>query len=176
MLVSVFSLYRHFHSGSVLPFSCKLWGWPNKSESLWSLVLKQKWLLTKSNELNAFPRFSKDKVARSHRLVLETYILFLKNMAVSAFWWEVRVSGAILSHQTLVTVKVNLDAYFRSCLLLKWFGECSKSVGTRGPFLAGVAQTYECCIALQSRWHFVFMAVEIPSRKPPRTESWYNWA
>lgn len=85
-LMSVFLLCRHFCSCSVLPFSCKLRGWPNKFESLWSLVLKQKWLLTKSNGLNFFPRLSKDNVARSHRLGLQTSISFLRNIFVSVFW------------------------------------------------------------------------------------------
>lgn len=85
-LVSVFCLCGDFCSCSVLPFSCKLWGWPNKFESLWSLVLKQKWLLTKSNGLNFFHRLSKEKVARSHRLGLQTSLSFLRNMFVSIFW------------------------------------------------------------------------------------------
>lgn len=63
--------------------------------------------------------------------------------------------------------------YFRSCLLLKWSGECSKTAGTCGPFLAGVVQMY--CIALQSRWHStVSTAVGVSSRKLPRTESLSN--
>lgn len=61
---------------------------------------------------------------------------------------------------------------FWSCLLLKWFGECSKTVGTWGSLLVGVVQMY--CIALQSRWRLVSTAVGVSSRKLPRTESLYT--
>lgn len=61
---------------------------------------------------------------------------------------------------------------FQKLFAVEWFGECSKTVGTCGPFLAGVVQMY--CIALQSRWHSVSTAVGVSSRKLPKTEFLYT--
>lgn len=137
-------------------------------ELLCSTALKQECWLFRSKELRFLPVLSKYNPL-THRLVLGTSVSLLcvitKLHIAGWILGKVETSTAIFSHSAKAPVNIYFSVSFRSCLLLWWFGEHSRSVGSCGPFLKGVAQTFEYCNALQSGWCFVLMAVDYLLKK-----------
>lgn len=113
----------------------------------------------------------------SHRLILETSVSLLcvitKLHIAGWLLGKVEASRAIFSQSAKVPVNIYLSVSFRSCLLVWWFGEHSRSVGSCGPFLKRVAQTFKYCNALQYGWCFVLMAVDY-LKKNNKNESLYK--